>query len=273
MFDDRLDCAPTFPTASNNNAFDTPTNDCSNMKLLIHSLACVATALTLTVTPPATFAEDAADNVDPWQPLNRKVHGFNNFADRILLKPIAKGYSVVVPKPLQRGFRNLFRNLGEPATSINQVLQGKPGRGASDFGRFLINSTVGLGGLFDPAAGLGLERHQEDFGQTFARWGIARGPYLVVPLRGPASVRAAGGMVLDTFLNPLRFVNDVPVRNSLVALSTIDVRAELLSTESLLSGDEYLFIRDAYLQRRDFLISDGAIEEDPFLDDFDDEAF
>lgn len=230
---------------------------------------CFSYAVAVVVLLSASLA--LAETQDPWEPLNRKVFGFNQFADRILLKPIAKGYKAVLPAPVRRSVGNFFFNLGEPATGIQQVLQGKPGRGATDLGRFLVNSTLGIGGLFDPATGFGLERHDEDFGQTLARWGMGSGPYLELPLAGPSTVRDATGRVFDSVLNPLRYVNDVPVRNSLTALSVIDVRTELLSTEALLSGDRYLFIRDAYLQRRDFLISDGRVEDDPFFDEFDDE--
>ena len=213
-----------------------------------------------------------ADNADPWEGMNRKIHGFNDVADRWVLKPMARGYRWTLPDGARRSVGNFFQNLSEPANSIHQMLQGKPARGVSDFGRFLINSTVGIGGLFDPAQEMGMPRHDEDFGQTFGRWGMGSGPYFVIPLRGPSTVRDGFGLALDSFLNPLRYVNDVPWRNSLYVLSVIDVRSELLSSEALLSGDEYLFIRDAYLQRRDFLVSDGAVaEEDPFLDEFDDD--
>lgn len=219
--------------------------------------------------PAAPVIADEVANPDPWEPLNRKTYAVNDFADRWVLKPVAVGYSTVAPGVVQDGIGNFFENLGTPAVAINQVLQGKPRLAASDTGRFLLNSTFGIGGLIDIASRVGLPAHSEDFGQTFGRWGIDSGPYLVVPLRGPSTLRDAVGMGFDTLLNPLRLIDHERTRYSLLATSIIDTRAGLLSAEDLISGDPYVFIREAYLQRREFLITDGVVEDDPFLDDFD----
>ena len=207
-------------------------------------------------------------NVDPWETMNRKIYGFNDRIDRWVLRPIAVGYDRVLPNPVKRGIRNIFRNVGTPAVALNQLLQGKGKDGVSDISRFLLNTTVGIGGIFDVATPAGLEYHQEDFGQTFSVWGIGNGPYLVIPFRGPSSTTHAAGMVLDAFTNPIRLISPSGARYATWGLYYVDLRAELLTVEAFISGDEYLFLRDAYLQRREFLVLDGEIEDDPFLDDF-----
>lgn len=220
--------------------------------------------MALSLPAAAAFAE-----ADPWEPLNRTTYAVNDFADRWVLRPVAVGYSTVAPGVVQDGIGNFFENLGTPGVAINQVLQGKPRLAASDTGRFLLNSTFGIGGLIDIGSRVGLPAHSEDFGQTFGRWGIDSGPYLVLPFRGPSTLRDAVGMGFDTLLNPLRLIDHEPTRYSVLATSIIDTRASLLSAEDLITGDPYVFIREAYLQRRAFLITDGVVEDDPFLDDFD----
>ena len=215
---------------------------------------------------PVTAATDPVDP-DPWIGMNRGIYGFNDKLDTWFLRPVASGYDKIMPDPFQKGVSNVFDNIGTPAVAINQFLQGKPGAGTVDVGRFLINTTIGLLGLFDVAYQMGLKQHEEDFGQTLAVWGVAQGPYLIIPLRGSSTVTHAGGMIVDSFLNPIRFLRPVSHRNVVYALSFVDLRARLLGIEGLISGDEYLFIRDAYLQQRTYLINDGEIEDDPFLDD------
>lgn len=221
----------------------------------------LAVCLGLAVAPAAL-----ADENDPLEPLNRQVFAFNDTVDRWVLRPVAKGYDRVTPRPVQRSIGNVFTNLGTPAVALNQLLQGKPKRALEDFTRFLVNSTVGMGGLFDVARDNGLPRNEEDFGQTFAVWGLGQGPFLMLPLRGPANTGHAVGMVLDAFTNPLMLLSH-PERTAAVAVNVVDTRAALLSSEALVSGDRYLFFRDAYQQRREYLILDGQIEDDPFLDD------
>ncbi len=217
--------------------------------------------------PPA-YADER--NPDPWEGMNRKVQKFNDGADRWLLRPIAVGYTKVVPKFMRRGVSNFFGNLTYPVVVVNQFLQGKWRNGFADTGRFLVNSTLGIGGLFDPATRAGLEAHEEDFGQTFAKWGMGSGPYLVLPLMGPSTIRDGGGRIVDATMFPPRFVEEERVRYALTGLYFLDTRASLLDVENLLSGDRYAFLRDAYLQRREYLIMDGEVE-DSFLDeDFED---
>jgi len=206
---------------------------------------------------------------DPLEPMNRKIHSFNNFFDRWLLKPVAKGYVLVVPKPARSGVSNFFDNLLYPTVIINQFLQGKGKNGGRDTARFLTNTTLGIGGLFDVASRWGLDKHDEDFGQTFAVWGLPRGPYLVLPFLGPATPQSALGDLAGIYTYPPTYLDDDTLRWSLFGLRTVDFRARLLKSEEMLTGDRYLFIRDAYLQRREFLIRDGEPQEtDPFLDDY-----
>lgn len=208
------------------------------------------------------------ENPDPLEGLNRGVFAFNDFLDRNLLKPVASAYTRVTPEPAQTGIGNFYDNLRYPLVTINQFLQGKGMTGLQDGARFLINSTLGIGGFLDPATAMGLPAHQEDFGQTLARWGIGSGPFLMVPLLGPATMRDGAGQLIHGNLTYLPiYIDNVPLRNSLIALDFIDTRAQLLDAEEMIGGgDRYLFIRDAYLQRRVFLISDGKDDADPFLD-------
>jgi phospholipid-binding lipoprotein MlaA len=210
---------------------------------------------------------------DPWIGMNRGLWGFNDALDRWILRPVARGYRAITPDLIEEGISNFFDNLQVPGTALNQLLQAKPKETASDVGRFALNSTVGVFGLFDVASRMGLPQHDEDFGQTLAVWGVPQGPYFVIPIRGPSTVTYAGGMFVDAMTNPIGYIRDVRVRNVTLALYFLDLRKRLLSAEVLLQGDEYLFVRDAFLQRRDFLIRDGVFEDDPFMDFDDDEDF
>lgn len=215
-------------------------------------------------------AAPAAAQEDPFEPMNRKIFAFNDTVDGWVLRPVARGYDRATPKPVKRSIGNFFDNLYTPVVAVNQVLQGKPKRGLEDITRFLVNSTVGIGGLFDIAGRNGLPRHDEDFGQTLAVWTGAQGPFLTLPFRGPATTSHAVGMVFDAFISPLRLLSPNRDRMIVMAVDIVDTRAGLLSTERLISGDRYLFIRDAYLQNRQYQVDDGAMDEDPFMDDFDD---
>lgn len=201
---------------------------------------------------------------DPWEGFNRSMTSFNDGVDTVLLKPLATGYQAITPDAAERGVANFFANLGDPATAVNQLLQGKPGLALSDSTRFVVNSTVGFLGFLDVATSLGLPEHNEDFGQTLAVWGVEQGPYLVLPFMGPSSPRAVVGMIPDNRLDPLRTIDHVRTRNSFRALSLVNTRVELMKVEKMVSGDRYLFIRDAYLQRRKYLIADGEIEDEFF---------
>lgn len=207
-------------------------------------------------------AEELADR-DPLEGLNRAVFSFNRTLDKAFLKPVARGYRTVMPDPAEAGVANFFANLGELGNILNDILQLKIGQAANDTGRFLVNSTIGIGGLLDVADKVGLARSDgEDFGQTLGHWGLDSGPYLMLPFFGPSTLRDAPSRFVDSYTNPVRYVEDVPTRNSLYAGNIVSDRAELLATEDLAKGDLYLFVRDAYLQRRDFLVTDGEVEDD-----------
>lgn len=204
---------------------------------------------------------------DPFEPFNRKVQTFNDTVDRYTLKPVAQAYRYVLPEFLRKGIRHAFDNIAYPTVFLNQFLQGKGTTGLSDLARFLVNSTVGLGGVMDVATSMGLPAHDEDFGQTFAVWGIGSGPYMVVPFWGPVTARAGVGDVAGIFTYLPTYIDDDTLRFSIFGAAAVVERARLLDVEELITGDRYLFIRDAYLQRRHFLITDGLDEADPFLDD------
>lgn len=200
-------------------------------------------------------------NDDPYERLNKKLFSFNDSLDRYLMKPVAKGYDVVTPGPVGRGITNFFNNLGEPRVVLNDVLQGKPGQAVSDSVRFLLNSTLGIGGLFDVAKHFGLKRHNEDFGQTLAVWGVKRSSYFVIPVLGPSSVRDSIGELVDFFTYPLIYYHDTGVSSGLYVLRLVNRRANLLNASDILdeaAGDyRYEFVREAYWQNRKNEIYDG----------------
>jgi phospholipid-binding lipoprotein MlaA len=212
----------------------------------------------------------AGDNPsDPYESFNRAMFSVNEGMDKVLFKPIAQGYDMAVPLPAQAGLSSFFDNVLEVQNFLNNLLQGKGTDAAVDLGRLLINSTVGIFGLFDVASELGLERSQEDFGQTLAVWGWTDSDYLFWPALGPRTVRDTGGWLVDAYTDPTwGTVNkSVIVRNSLVGLRFVDIRAGLLPADKVIeeaSLDKYAYIRDAYLQRRRNLIYDGRA---PRVDD------
>ncbi len=218
--------------------------------------------------PALALAQE--ENTDPLEGFNRAVFTFNDKLDSWVLKPAAKGYRFVTPDPVERGVGNVFSNLGEVGNIANDVLQWKWKQAGNDTGRLLINSTIGLAGIFDVAKHVGLEKSEgEDFGQTLAVWGVDSGVYVMLPFFGPTTLRdGLGGLPVDTALDPVGYIDHVPTRNSTMVMRFIDDRAQLLETESLISGDRYIFIREAYLQRREYLIQDGEVNEDGFGDDF-----
>jgi phospholipid-binding lipoprotein MlaA len=208
---------------------------------------------------------------DPLEGYNRAMFGFNDSVDKAIIKPVASGYKAVVPAFARTGVSNFFSNLGDVWIGINNVLQGKLGEGASDFGRFAINTTVGVLGLFDVASGAGLEKHNEDFGQTLGRWGVGSGAYVVLPLFGPSSVRDGFGLLaVDWQGDPVYYVGNVPTRNELYALRLVDTRAGLLDASRLMEEaalDRYAYVRGAFLQRRRSLVYDGNPPREPDVDD------
>lgn len=231
------------------------------VRLLVQSLICGGLSLS-----GLTVADEGRQN-DPLESFNRAVFVFNDTADRWVLKPMARGYRAVTPNPVERGVGRMFGNLGEVLNTVNDVMQGKVGQAWNDMGRLLVNSTVGLAGFFDVAEHWGMPKSDgEDFGQTFAVWGVGEGSYIVLPFLGPSTFRDAPGIALDSLLNPIGFIDHVPTRNQIYGAGVLTGRAELLEAEKLISGDRYSFVRDVYLQRREYLISDGQVEDD-FGDD------
>lgn len=222
----------------------------------------------------ATTKGDRPDPRDPFERVNRATFAFNEAVDRAVARPVARAYRRALPQPVQTGVSNFFDNLQQPAVMINDLLQGKPRAAVNDFGRLLLNTTLGLGGLLDPASAAGLDRNDEDFGQTLGKWGVGPGPYLMVPLFGPYTLRDGIGTVADEFADPLLYVEDDGARYGLYALRALDRRVRLLELEPALDRafDRYAVIRSAYLQRRAYLVSDGELpDEEPLEEDFEDE--
>lgn len=206
------------------------------------------------------------DPADPWESFNRGVFRFNETADRYVAKPLAKTYQAITPTVVDDAVTRVFNNLATPITIVNQLLQGKAHDAAGQTARFMFNSTVGVAGIFDIAVHIGLPRQQEDFGQTLAVWGVRSGPYLMLPLLGPSTVRDAGGRVIDMGTDPRSYANKT-ARFVMTATDVTDTRADLIPAEKAIQGDRYLFIRDYFLQQRSFVIADGVVTRDEFLED------
>lgn len=220
----------------------------------------VLTAIASTLALGGCASFKSAPEGDPLEPINRGIFSFNNTFDHYLLKPIAKGYDTVVPTPVKAGVSNVFQNMSDAQSIVGGALQLKGAKVGDDMGRVLINSTVGLGGIFDLATPLGIERGNEDVGQALGYWGIGAGPYLVLPFLGPSNVRDMVGRAVDGQADPLSFVSSVPVRNSLTGLRVVDGRVSLFPVEALANQaalDRYTFTRSAYTQRRESLVRDG----------------
>ena len=229
----------------------------SGHTLLLFSLLCLNSLFVGCSSTPAS------SDADPWEGFNRSIFAFNDTADRWVVRPVAIGYTKITPDPVERGIANVFANLGEVSNILNDVLQWKWGQAGNDFGRLLVNSTIGVAGLFDVAKHMSMPKSEgEDFGQTLAVWGLGQGPYLVLPFLGPSTLRDTTGLPVDWTVEPTTYIDHVPTRNSTIALNFISDRAELLDVENLVSGDKYLFYREAYLQRRNYLVNDGEVEDD-----------
>ena len=226
----------------------------------------LATArILLFTTVVVSCAAYSAENSDPWEKTNRKIYTFNKRLDTYALKPIAKGYRAITPQPVDDSITRFFDNLKEPLVAINNGLQGKGGQAANDVGRFVVNTVTSLG-FFDVANKVGLSRHQEDFGQTFGKWGSPSGAYLMLPFLGSSSVRDALAKPFDTLVNPRNLVKDNAANVGLFTLEVVDLRADVIPLEKIIEGDEYVLLRDVYLQRRNFLVHDGQVK-DTFMDD------
>lgn len=226
-------------------------------------LVAVALIISGLAAAPVSANDDRLEN------LNRKVFYINDRLDHYALRPAAVTYKALMPNPLEKGIENVFSNLNEVTNVVNDILQGKFSQAAHDSGRFLINTTLGLGGLFDVAQRAGLEKSDgEDFGQTLAVWGVGEGPYLMLPLMGPSTLRDAPSKFVDSITSPFSYVDDVSARNTARGVDLLTTRAGLLEVDRVISGDKYLFVRDVYLQRNRYLVNDGAIEDD--FGDFED---
>ena len=206
---------------------------------------------------------------DPYENLNRKTFQFNENLDEKIAKPIAEIYSNF-PPPIKSGVTNFFNNLEEVDTFINQLLQGKPKESLNDLTRFIINSTIGLAGFIDVASKIGLERHEEDFGQTLGVWGVGQGPYIMLPVLGPSTLRDTFSRPVSSFLSVTFHMTETDVNIALKSIDAIETRERLLEVESLLSGDKYSFVKDAYIQSINYEVKDGIDVVDEFIDDMDD---
>ena len=205
--------------------------------------------------------------IDPFKNLNEKTHNLNQGLDESIATPIAKVYRKVTPDFLEVGVTNFTDNIEDINIALNNLLQAKIKDGLSDILRFTINSTIGLLGFFDVASSMGFQKHSEDFGQTLAVWGVSDGPYIVLPILGPSSLRDTLARIPEAFMTPLLLIDHDRTGYELTAIDLLDKRARYLGLESIVVGDEYLFYRDAYFQSREFDINDGVIEDD--FDDFD----
>ncbi|RLQ23209.1 VacJ family lipoprotein [Seongchinamella sediminis] len=207
-------------------------------------------------------AGEEARNVDPFESFNRTMFSVNNTLDKYLVRPIAVGYDWVLPGFAKRGVGNVFANFYDFNSAINSVLQGRFAGAGQSGGRFLLNSTIGLAGLFDVATPMGVRPYRTDFGHTLSVWGLDSGPYLMVPLFGPRTVRSGTGTIFDAYTSVPTYMPSVALRNSLWGLGLVDGRARLLDADELISGDRYIFVRDAYLSNREAFVNDGVIQDD-----------
>lgn len=206
---------------------------------------------------------------DPFEEINRKTYEFNEKLDSTILKPTAEVYSKFPPK-IKKGVTNFFNNLEEVDTSVNQLLQGKPKKSLGAITRFVINSTIGIAGIFDVATKMGIDRNEEDFGQTLAVWGVPEGPYIMLPLLGPSTLRDTVSRPVSSFLSVTFHMTEADVNIALKSVDALETRERLLDVESLVSGDKYSFVKDAYIQSMNYEIKDGIDVEDKFVDDMDD---
>jgi len=219
-----------------------------------------AAALGLVLLAAAGCSTIATDPRDPFEGFNRAMYAFNDGLDEVAVKPVSRAYKAVAPEPLRGMVRNFFSNIDDIFNGLNNLLQGKPLDAVTDWARFTFNTVFGVFGINDVASDMGLEKHNEDFGQTFAVWGVGDGPYLVLPFFGPYTLRDSGGLVLDWELDPVVRARPIALRNSLIGTRFVSKRTDLLDASRVMDEaalDRYVFLRDAYLQRRRNLIYDG----------------
>jgi phospholipid-binding lipoprotein MlaA len=221
----------------------------------------VKSVVSLAVAASLSGAAIAGDNPnDPAEGFNRAMFTVNEGLDTVIAKPLAQGYDYVAPSLVKTGVANAFSNVADVMIGVNNLLQGKPGAAFSDWGRVLVNTTIGFGGLFDWASELGMEKNYEDFGQTMGAWGVGEGAYLFWPIIGPRTVRDTAGFVVDSYTDPLSYTYPVDLRNTLLGVRYIDQRAALLPTDKIIEEgaiDKYAYIRDSYLQHRRNAVYDG----------------
>lgn len=225
----------------------------------------LALTLSLGILTACASVPGGATEGDPFESFNRAMFSFNDGLDEYLLKPVAEGYDAVVPSPIKTGISNFFSNLGDLFTILNDILQFKFGQALEDTGRFIFNSTIGIYGLIDVATPMGLVKHDEDFGQTLATWGVGDGPYIVLPFFGPRTMRGTAGLAVDSSYDPVYEITDEEALYGTVLLRTVDTRYKLLKATRVVEQaavDKYSFVRDAYLQNRKNLIYDGNPPED-----------
>ena len=219
-----------------------------------------AAALALALLAAAGCSTVATDPRDPFEGFNRAMYAFNDGLDEVALKPVSRAYKAVAPEPLRGMVRNFFANIDDVFNGANNMLQGKFLDGWTDWFRVVVNTTFGVLGINDVASDMGLEKHNEDFGQTFAVWGVGDGPYLMLPFFGPYTLRDSGGLIFDWELDPVVRARPIALRNSLIATRFVSKRTDLLDASRVMEEaalDRYTFLRDAYLQRRRSLIYDG----------------
>jgi phospholipid-binding lipoprotein MlaA len=207
----------------------------------------------------ATAPGVKSDPRDPWERMNRTTYRFNDALDRAIAKPVARGYRKVTPQFVQTGVSNFLDNLGSPVVMVNDLLQGQFKAFASDTGRLLMNTTLGIGGLLDPASAAGLEKNDREFGQTLGKWGVKTGPYLVIPFLGPSDLRDAVGRAGDVYSDPRHYIRNNWLSWGLWGVGAVDTRARLLDADAAITGayDPYAFIRSAYLQHREYKVHGG----------------
>ena len=200
-----------------------------------------------------------SQDYDPWMRLNKHFFSVNDYFDQLLVRPVALTYTNVTPRFFQVGVGNVFDNLQDVNVAINDFLQFKIEDGLSDSGRIIVNSTIGIGGILDVATSMGLYRNEEDFGQTLGVWGFDAGPYVFLPVFGASNLRDSVGMIVDALFNPIRYVEDIESRYALYLADELDFRSSLLAYDELIIGDRYLFVREAYIQNREYVVNDGEV--------------
>ena len=211
--------------------------------------------VSLLVLPFSAKSQD----YDPWMRLNQHFFSVNDYFDQLLVRPIALTYTNVTPRFFQVGVGNVFDNLQDVNVAINDFLQFKIEDGLSDSGRIIVNSTVGIGGILDVATSMGLYRNEEDFGQTLGVWGFDAGPYVFLPVFGASNLRDSVGMIVDALFNPIRYIENIESRYALYLADELDFRSSLLAYDELIIGDRYLFVREAYIQNREYVVNDGEV--------------